>query len=59
MKPTNPKPCASRRKAVASAQSLHTIMAGLRRPFTNPTAAPDAALHRFGPARPTKPGTQI
>jgi hypothetical protein len=40
-------------------QTLQTLMNGLRRPFANPTPAPDAALRRWGPARPTKPGTQI
>jgi len=43
----------------ATMQTLQTLMNGLRRPFANPTPAPDAALRRWGPARPTKPGTQI
>jgi hypothetical protein len=40
-------------------QTLQTLMNGLRRPFADPTPAPDAAARRWGPVRPTKPGTQI
>jgi hypothetical protein len=58
MKP-KPRTSTPRRKVMTAPtmQSLQTLMNGLRRPFSSP--APDAALHRFGCARPTKPGTQI
>jgi hypothetical protein len=60
MKP-KPRTSTLRRKAMSAPtmQTIQTLMNGLRRPFSSPTPAPDAALHRFGPARPTKPGTQI
>jgi hypothetical protein len=47
------------RKTVAVTADMQTLLNGLRRPFSTSTTTPNPALHRFGPARPTKPGTQI
>jgi hypothetical protein len=55
MKPKT-KPPTSRRKVTVP--TMQTFMNGLRRPFT-PTPVQHDPLRRFGPARPTKPGTQI
>ena len=49
MKPKTKTPT-QRRKATVP--TMQTLMNSLRRPFTNPTPASDAALRRFGPKHP-------
>ena len=55
MKPKTKTPTPRRKVTVPTIQ---TLMSGFRRPFTNPTPAPDAALRRFGPARPVPANKQ-